>query len=90
MIDRAKQFSPFSPLKGFYSKILEKEKVIVPRHELLEDKAYDLSKKLNNIKKGMMIKVVYYLDGEYVKKEGIVSKIDSERAGTCPRSFFML
>ena len=79
MIDRAIQFSPFSPLKGFYSKILEKEKVIVPRHELLEDKAEDLSKKLNSTQRGMMIKIVYYLDGEYVKKEGIVSKIDFER-----------
>ncbi len=79
MIDRARQFSPFSPLKGFYSKILEKEKVVVPRHEILEDKADDLSKKLNLVKKGMMIKVIYYLNGEYVKKEGIVSKIDNER-----------
>ncbi len=79
MIDRARQFSPFSPLKGFYSKILEKERVIVPRHEILEDKAEDLSKKINLIKKGMMIKVIYYLDGEYEKKEGIVSKIDNER-----------
>ena len=79
MIDRARQFSPFSPLKGFYSKILEKERVVVPRHEILEDKAEDLSKKLSLIQKGMMIKVIYYLDGEYVKKEGIVSKIDNER-----------
>lgn len=79
MIERARQFSPFSPLKGFYSKILEKERVVVPRHEILEDKAEDLSKKLSLIQKGMMIKVIYYLDGEYVKKEGIVSKIDNER-----------
>ena len=79
MIDRARQFSPFSPLKGFYSKILEKERVVVPRHEILEDKAEDLNKKLSLIQKGMMIKVIYYLDGEYVKKEGIVSKIDNER-----------
>jgi len=76
VIDRAKQFSPFSPLKGFYSKILDKEKIIVPRHEILEDKASDLSYRINQVEKGMMIKVIYYLDNEYIKKEGIVSKID--------------
>jgi len=79
VIDRAKQFSPFSPLKGFYSKILEKEKIVVPRHEMLEDKAQDLSQKLNLIKKGMMVKIIWYREGEYVKKEGMVSKIDNER-----------
>ena len=79
MIDRARQFSPFSPLKGFYAKILEKEKIIVPRHEILEDKAEDLTKKLNLVEKGMIIKVYYYFDGEYIKKEGMVSKIDLER-----------
>ena len=79
MIDRARQFSPFSPLKGFYKKILEKEKVIVPRHEILEDKARDLTYKLNMLEKGIMATIIYYCDGEYIKKEGIVSKIDLEQ-----------
>ena len=78
MIDRARQFSSFSPLKGFDLKILEKEKVIVPRHEILEDKAIDLTIKLNSLKKGDMAKIIYYCDGEYIKKEGIISKINYE------------
>ena len=76
MIERARQFAPFSPLKGFYRKILEKEKIVVPRHEILEDKAQDLSYKLNLVEKGMIIKVIYYYEGEYIKKEVMVSKID--------------
>ena len=78
MIDRARQFSPFSPLKGFYKKILEKEKVIVPRHEILEDKARDLSYKLNMLEVGIIASVIYYYEGEYIKKEGMVSKVDFE------------
>lgn len=76
MIDRARQFSPFSPLKGFYKKILEKEKVVVPKHEMLDGKAQDLSYKLNMLECGLMVKVIYYHEGEYLKKEGIISKID--------------
>lgn len=76
MIERARQFAPFSALKGFYSKILEKEKIVVPRHELLEDKAKDLTYKLNQVKPGMIIKVIYYCDEEYISLEGMVSKVD--------------
>ena len=76
MSDRAGQFMPFAALKGFYELIREKEKVIVPKHEIAEDKAEELSAKMNLIEKGKMIKVVYYSDGEYVSAMGIVTKID--------------
>lgn len=74
--DRAGQFMPFSALKGFYDLIKEKERVIVPKHEIAEDKAEELSKKMKLLERGMMVKVVYYSDGEYVSTEGIVTKID--------------
>lgn len=76
MSDRAGQFMPFAALKGFYELIKEKERVIIPKHELAEDKAEELSEKMKNVKKGIMVKVIYYSDGEYVSTEGIVTKID--------------
>lgn len=76
MSDRAGQFMPFAALKGFYDLIREKERVIVPKHEIAEDKAEELSEKMKLVERGMMIKVVYYSDGEYVSAEGVVTKID--------------
>ena len=46
MSDRAGQFMPFAALKGFYDLIKEKERVIVPKHEIAEDKAEELSDKM--------------------------------------------
>lgn len=74
--DRAGQFMPFAALKGFYDLIREKERVVVPKHEIAEDKAQELSEKMKLVQKGMMTKVVYYSNGEYVSAEGMVSKID--------------
>lgn len=76
MSDRAGQFMPFAALKGFYDLIREKERVVVPKHEIAEDKAQELSEKMKLVQKGMMIRVVYYSNGEYVSTEGMVSKID--------------
>ncbi len=76
MSDRAGQFMPFAALKGFYELIREKERVIVPRHEVAEDKAEELSNEINSLENGMMTRIVYYSDGEYVSVEGIVTKLD--------------
>ena len=76
MSDRARQFMPFSALKGFYDLIRERERVIVPKHEIAEDKAEELSVKMNMVERGMMVKVLYYSHGEYVSTEGIVTGID--------------
>lgn len=74
--DHARQFMPFSPLKGYYELIKEREKILVDRRELSEDAAELLSQKLNRVEKGMMLKAVYYSNGEYVSKEGMVSQFD--------------
>lgn len=76
MSDRAKQFMPFAALKGFYDLIRERERIVVPKHELTEDKAAELSETIKLVEKGKMVKVIYYSDGEYVSAEGIVTKID--------------
>ena len=74
--DRAGQFMPFAALRGFYDLIRERERVVVPKHEIAEDKAAELSEKMKLVERGMMVKVLYYSAGEYVSVEGIVSKID--------------
>ena len=74
--DRAGQFMPFAALRGFYDLIRERERVVVPKHEIAEDKAVELSEKMKLVERGMMVKVLYYSAGEYVSVEGIVSKID--------------
>lgn len=74
--DRARQFMPFDALKEYKEAIKEKQKVIVEKKELSEDDAIMLSRKLNEIKKGDMIKVIYYLDSQYICIEGMLSKIN--------------
>ena len=74
--DRAKQFMPFASLKGYYDMVRAQEKIIGAKKELSEYRASLLSKKLNLIKKGIIIKIVYYKDDGYIKTEGMVSHID--------------
>ncbi len=73
MNDRAKQFSSFSPLRGYSELLKAKEKIIVERRELSEEAMKELSEKLSQLCKGMMIKIIYYSDGEYLEAEGVVS-----------------
>ena len=74
--DRARQFMPFASLKGYYDMVRAQEKIIGAKKELSEYKASILSEKLNLVKKGIMIKIVYYKDDGYIKTEGMVSNID--------------
>lgn len=76
--DRARIFMPFDALKGYKEAISEKKKVIVDKKELSEDDAVSLSRKLLLVKIGMMIKVIYYCENEYIAIEGLVSKIKFE------------
>lgn len=77
--ERAKIFMPFDALKGYREAIKEKQKIIVNKKELSEDDAISLSRKINQLKEGMMIKVVFYEDHEYICIEGILSKIKLEQ-----------
>ena len=74
--DRARQFMPFSALKGFHELLKEKERIITAKKELSEEDMRELSEKLVLVKKGMMIKVMYFYRGEYIIAEGMVTAID--------------
>ena len=79
--ERAKQFAPFSPLKGL-SKALsakERQRVRVDKKVVSEDIAAENDRVLHALSAGMMAEAVYYDDGEYIKKRGLVAGIDPEK-----------
>lgn len=79
--ERAKQFSPFSPLKGLRQALAKKERlrVIVKKREVSEDMAEENDRALHMARPGMMADAVYFNNGEYIRRRGLVAKIDAER-----------
>lgn len=75
--ERAKQFMPFAALKGFEELLAEKERMIVPKIELSEERKAELDDKMRSIRKNDMITVTYYAQKEYLKMRGMVSGIDT-------------
>ena len=61
---RAKQFAPFAALKGFEEALREKERIIVPKVELYEEKKAEIDSILRNKKKQDSITVIYYNNEE--------------------------
>ena len=80
-VDRARQFLPFAALTGYYDLIRDRERTPQPFHELAEDEAEALSRKMTWVKKGTMVDICYYDRDAYVHRRGMVSRIDEvERA----------
>ena len=73
---RAQIFQSFDALKGFREILKEKERIIVPKKILSEDDLAELDCKVHQIKVGMMVKVTYYDNNQYIQIEGKVSKIN--------------
>lgn len=78
MENRAKQFVPFAAVKGFEEALRAKERIVVERIELSEERKAELDFQLHQIKKKDIITVVYFDKGEYVKVEGMVSRLDTD------------
>lgn len=74
--ERAKQFMPFAALKGYTEALRNKEKIVVPKAELAEEYQEELDRKLRRVKQYDVVTVVYYCKGEYLKKTGMVARID--------------
>lgn len=74
--DRARQFMPFDGLRGFKEEIKKRERIVILKKDLGEEREELLNYMIHNIKKGDMIEVVYYDKNRYVSKTGILSKID--------------
>lgn len=80
--ERAALFCPFDALKGLQELLRNKERIIVQPKSLSEDECVRLNHKIHQIRPGMLIRVVYYDQNDYVLREGLVSKIDLEFSKT--------
>ena len=57
---RAAQFMPFAALTGYFELVRKQEITVEPKCELTEEKALELSKKLEGLKRGDLVRVTYY------------------------------
>ena len=76
MENRAKQFVPFAAVKGYEEALRAKEKIVVEKIDLSEERKEELDFKLHQIHKNDIIKVVYFCKDEYIQIEGMVSRLD--------------
>ena len=76
MENRAKQFVPFAALKGYEEALRAKEKIVVEKIELSDERKEELDFILHQIKKNDMVLVVYFYKDEYIQMEGMVSRLD--------------
>ena len=81
--NRAKIFSPFAALRGFDDEISREgaSKLLVKKVELSDEEKNNLSDKLLQVKKGMMVVVRYFVKtsestGKYISLTGTVVMID--------------
>lgn len=77
-LNRAKLFIVYDALKGFKEMIHEKEKTVIriERKTLSEDQLFELNWKIQSIKEGSIISLIYYNQDEYILKTGYVAKND--------------
>lgn len=76
--DRAAQFAPFDALKGLKEAIKEREerKSRISRRELSDEQQEVLSETIAQLRKGVLIEVVFYSNGHYVKVQGEFTEIN--------------
>lgn len=74
--DRAKQFMPFVALKGLEEALAAKEKIVVPKIELSPEMEEELDQKMHLLEKGKVVTIIYFCKDEYLKKTGMVARID--------------
>lgn len=75
--DRARQFMPFAALRGYRDLIRACERVPEPRHELTEEEALGLSRRVAALERGDMVRVVRYDGDAYAEVTGMVSCVDA-------------
>ena len=73
--ERAKIFAPFNPLKGLDAAYREKERVIMPKSELLSDRIEEIVGKLRRLHGGELVQLTYYSDGGNKTKTGRIVSV---------------
>lgn len=74
--DRAKQFTPFDALKGFREALAQEERIIMDKKELSDEQMFKIDQTLHQLNVSDTISVIYYSNGEYIKKSGIISRFE--------------
>lgn len=74
--DRARQFSPFAALRGYYELVHERERVIESRRPLSEEEARALDATIADLQRGAMVRAVFYEKEAYRTIVGTVSQVD--------------
>lgn len=72
--NRAAQFMPFAALTGYYELVRKQEITVEPKCELTEEKALELSHKLEGLKRGDLVRVTYYDTYGYRARTGILDE----------------
>ncbi len=73
---RAHIFHSFDALKGFREMIDQQNQVIVEKRKLSEDELQELDYTIQEVKVGMIIRLVYFNQRNYIEVEGIVAKLN--------------
>lgn len=76
--DRASQFMPFAALKGFEEALREKEHIEVEKIILTDEALQYLDYQVSLLKVGDKVTVIYFDNGAYITKTGIISKIKKD------------
>ena len=74
--ERAKQFAPFSALRGLPEELARKEHTAVPRRIPSPDMAEQLDRMLQTVRPGHMVTVVFYREGRYLRMTGMTARVD--------------
>ncbi len=74
--DRAKQFMPFSAVKGLSEALSAKERIVIPKAELSPEMADELDYKMHQLKCGHIVCIIFFQKDQYIRTTGMVARID--------------
>lgn len=77
--ERGKIFAPYDALRGLYSELKKKERIVVPRAEISEDQLEYLNRFFGQIHEGDLIDVVRYEEDHYARVRGVIVSFSADK-----------
>lgn len=74
---------PFAALKGYEEALREKERIIVEKKELSEERKEELDIEFQKVQRGVMVEVEFFQKDAYIHLEGMVSQVDRSARYIC-------
>lgn len=74
--NRACQFLPFNGLRGFDNLIEQAETPKIEKREITEDHARVLNEQISTLRKGDLVKIIYYTPAGYVTRKCKIVEIN--------------